>query len=213
MKYIINQPVWFWLIHMQCVCSVSAGFTPHQLVVVMSRAASHCVFLSLPDSRWRCYRGHAQPHIRQQTADTFSTFRNTEPPCAPNMTRFTHMFCRRARLEFGRLLGAALSPCRCFHAERVRTSTHCLTEHCKHSWFNETSQLPCLPDRWDLTPADCLLFTTVSMCVTFQPITGSPWRSSPGFYTVWSRIRSLQRNRWVTHWWKRAHLWWRGLPI
>ncbi|XP_036936046.1 uncharacterized protein SYNPCC7002_A1628 isoform X2 [Acanthopagrus latus] len=36
------------------------------------------------------------------------------------MTRFTHMFCRRARLEFGRLLGAALSPCRCFHAERVR---------------------------------------------------------------------------------------------
>ncbi|KAM8768104.1 uncharacterized protein AB9X84_019929 isoform 2-T2 [Acanthopagrus schlegelii] len=36
------------------------------------------------------------------------------------MTRFTHMFCRRARLEFGRLLGAALSPCRCFHAELVR---------------------------------------------------------------------------------------------
>lgn len=123
---------------MQGVCRVSAGFTPHQQVVVLSRVASHWVFLSLPDSRWRCYRGHTQLHIRQQTADTFSTFHNTESPWAQNMTRFTHMFCKRARLKVGRLLGAALSSCRCFHAELVRTSIHCFTEHCKHSWFNET---------------------------------------------------------------------------
>lgn len=46
------------------------------------------------------------------------------------------IFSKRPRIKVGRLVGAALASCRCFHAELVRTSwfiTVYFTEHDKHN--------------------------------------------------------------------------------
>lgn len=143
---------------------------------------------------------HSPTSVNKQDAESFH---NMKPGLAliREMTCTKLMFPRKPRMKVGRLLAAAFTPCRGFHADLVRASWFntfliyfiYLTEHRGHwrrtCWCCRSDSLQDFPS-----------FITAGTCATCQPTTGFRWGSFPGFYTFSSKIKSLQTSRWVTHW-------------